>query len=189
VRHDGLATRAAGSRLAWRARRLAQVLTHGSTAKPRSNDQEARFQNPAAAWAFGEHADRAHADRDLAGRMDDGGNLDPTPGEADVNVPYPPISQLSGPGEVSRTPPFLSWGSQGRSGRLDGNWRPGSDGNFGDAALSPAELTARDAGAVAPTRDLLLQPGQDVALPPWRERGPERPRPLDTTIVVTYDPR
>jgi len=38
-----------------------------------------------AAWTFGEHADRAHTDHDLAGRMDDGGNLDPIPGEADVN--------------------------------------------------------------------------------------------------------
>ena len=42
-----------------------------------------------AAWTFGEHADRAQAHHDLAGRMDDGGNLDPTPGEADVDVPSP----------------------------------------------------------------------------------------------------
>ena len=42
-----------------------------------------------AAWTFGEHADRAPTDHDLAGRVDDGGNLDPTPGEADVNVRYP----------------------------------------------------------------------------------------------------
>ena len=41
-----------------------------------------------AAWTFGEHADRTHTD-DLAGWVDDGGNLDPTPGEADVNVRYP----------------------------------------------------------------------------------------------------
>jgi len=33
---------------------------------------------------LGEHADRAQTDHDLAGREDDGGNLDPTPGEADV---------------------------------------------------------------------------------------------------------
>jgi hypothetical protein len=37
-----------------------------------------------AAWTFGEHADWAHTDHDLAGRMDDAGNLDPTPGGADV---------------------------------------------------------------------------------------------------------
>jgi hypothetical protein len=46
------------------------------------------------AWTFGGHADRAHTDHDLAGRMDDGGNLDPTPGEADVNAPHSPVSQL-----------------------------------------------------------------------------------------------
>jgi len=40
-----------------------------------------------AACTFGEHADRAHTDHDLAGRVDIGGNLDPTPGEADVNGP------------------------------------------------------------------------------------------------------
>jgi hypothetical protein len=28
-----------------------------------------------------------HTDHDLAGEMVDGGNLDPTPGEADVNGP------------------------------------------------------------------------------------------------------
>jgi hypothetical protein len=42
-----------------------------------------------AARTFGEHADRAHADHDLAGWIDDGGNLDTTPGEADVNAPHP----------------------------------------------------------------------------------------------------
>jgi hypothetical protein len=46
-----------------------------------------------AAWTFGEHADRAHTDHDLAGRVDDGGNLDPTPGEADVNALRLPVSQ------------------------------------------------------------------------------------------------
>jgi hypothetical protein len=39
-----------------------------------------------AAWTVGEHADRAHIDHDLAGWVDDVGNLDPTPGEADVNA-------------------------------------------------------------------------------------------------------
>jgi hypothetical protein len=42
-----------------------------------------------AAWTFGGHADRAHTDHDLAGRVDDGGNLDPAPGEADVNARHP----------------------------------------------------------------------------------------------------
>jgi hypothetical protein len=42
-----------------------------------------------AAWTIGEHADRAHTDHDLAGWRDDGGNLDPTPGEAEVNAPSP----------------------------------------------------------------------------------------------------
>jgi hypothetical protein len=42
-----------------------------------------------AAWTFGEHADRAHTDHDLAGWVDVGGNLDPSPGEADVNAPHP----------------------------------------------------------------------------------------------------
>ena len=46
-----------------------------------------------AAWGFGEHADRAHTDHDLAGWVDVGGNLDPTPGEADVNALHPPVSQ------------------------------------------------------------------------------------------------
>ncbi len=32
-----------------------------------------------AAWTFGEHADRARTDHELAGRMDDGANLNPTP--------------------------------------------------------------------------------------------------------------
>ena len=36
-------------------------------------------------WTFGEHADWAHTDHDLAGWMVDGGNLDPILGEADVN--------------------------------------------------------------------------------------------------------
>jgi hypothetical protein len=44
------------------------------------------------AWTFGEHTDRAHTDHDLAGRMDDGGNLDPTSGEANVNALHPPVS-------------------------------------------------------------------------------------------------
>ncbi len=42
------------------------------------------------AWTVGEHADRAHTDHDLAGWVDVGGNLDPTPGEADVNGPRQP---------------------------------------------------------------------------------------------------
>jgi len=42
-----------------------------------------------ASWTVGEHADRAHTDHDLAGWMDDGGNLDPTAGEADVNGRLP----------------------------------------------------------------------------------------------------
>jgi len=47
-------------------------------------------------WTFGEHADRAHTDHDLAGWADDVGNFDPTPGEADVNALPPPVSQASG---------------------------------------------------------------------------------------------
>ena len=46
-----------------------------------------------AAWTFGEHADRAHTDHDLAGWVDDVGNFDPTPGEADVNALQLPVSQ------------------------------------------------------------------------------------------------
>jgi hypothetical protein len=42
---------------------------------------------------FGEHADRAHTDHDLAGWADDVGNFDPTSGEADVNVLQLPVSQ------------------------------------------------------------------------------------------------
>jgi hypothetical protein len=42
-----------------------------------------------AGWTVGEHADRAHTDHDLAGWVDDVGNFDPTPGEADVNGPSP----------------------------------------------------------------------------------------------------
>jgi hypothetical protein len=45
-----------------------------------------------AAWTFGERADRAHTDHDLAragGRADVGGNLDPAHREADVNAPSP----------------------------------------------------------------------------------------------------
>ena len=38
------------------------------------------------AGTVGEHADRAHTDHDLAGRMDERSNLDPTPGEAVVNA-------------------------------------------------------------------------------------------------------
>jgi hypothetical protein len=45
------------------------------------------------AWIFGEHADRAHTDHDLAGWVDDGGNFDPTPGEADVNTLRLPVSR------------------------------------------------------------------------------------------------
>jgi len=104
-------------------------------------------------WTFGEHADRAHADHDLAGRMDDGGNLDSIPGEADVNVRHPPVSRLSGQGEVREPRPFLPGvrrvGLSGWTG-----WR--SDGNFGDAALSLAELTAQYAGAAVQAGDLLL---------------------------------
>jgi hypothetical protein len=43
-----------------------------------------------AAWVVGEHADRAHTDHDLAGWVDDGGNLDSTSGEADVNASTTP---------------------------------------------------------------------------------------------------
>jgi hypothetical protein len=46
-----------------------------------------------AAWIFGEHADRAHTDHDLAGWADDAGNFDPTPGEADVNTLRLPVSR------------------------------------------------------------------------------------------------
>jgi hypothetical protein len=42
-----------------------------------------------ASWIVGEHADRAHTDHDLAGWVDDVGNFDPTPGEADVNAHHP----------------------------------------------------------------------------------------------------
>jgi hypothetical protein len=41
------------------------------------------------AGTVGEHADRAHTDHDLAGWKDDAGNLDPSPGEAGVNVLSP----------------------------------------------------------------------------------------------------
>jgi hypothetical protein len=42
-----------------------------------------------AAWTFGERADRAHTDHDLAGLAGVGGNLDPAHREADVNAPSP----------------------------------------------------------------------------------------------------
>jgi hypothetical protein len=45
-----------------------------------------------AAWTFGEHADRAHTDHDLAGWVDDADNFDPAPGEADVSTLHPPVS-------------------------------------------------------------------------------------------------
>ena len=42
---------------------------------------------------LGEHADRAHTDHHLAGGWTLEANLDPTPGEADVNAPCPTASQ------------------------------------------------------------------------------------------------
>jgi hypothetical protein len=42
-----------------------------------------------AAWTFGERADRAHIDHDLAGLAGAAGNLDPAHREADVNAPSP----------------------------------------------------------------------------------------------------
>ena len=55
-----------------------------------------------AAWTIGEHADRAHTDHDLAGRVDDGGNLDPTPREADVNAPHPATTPATRSGFATR---------------------------------------------------------------------------------------
>jgi len=51
-------------------------------------------------WTVGGHADRTHTDHDLAGWVDDAGNFDPTPGEADVNACQAPFA-LS----VMRRPP------------------------------------------------------------------------------------
>src|SRR5579859_4138039 len=45
-----------------------------------------------AAWTLGEHADRAHTDHDLAGRMDVGGNLDRPSARLMSTAPHPAAS-------------------------------------------------------------------------------------------------
>ena len=45
-----------------------------------------------AAWTFGEHVHRPHTDHDLPGRLDDVGNLDPTPGGLMSTAPHPAAS-------------------------------------------------------------------------------------------------